>query len=422
MKGAATSAAVKNKSAPASCLQIFFADMQTHGVWPVISQKRGNEFVHLAKPEAAAWVQSAARAFLAHDVTAETRVLLYGRPSRELWAAEWGVLACRGVAVILPAQEFDARELLEMLAESKSRIVVVDSLAVASRIAGAMGNMPDLKRIVCIEGAGAPVLSWQDFLAVGAGRKDELKELLATIKGGDRAMLMYHKNDAGEKSALNYTHGEFLERARTMDRLVAEHTARESSAFEVKYKHKGKWRKAVTYSPLLKVESAYIGNLDVVLAAVPWGHALGHFMGYCIPLLKTGVVQLMENVQAAELPDYKPQVIVGDAQYLEAVREHVTGIVRKSGALKWASFTSMLELGRQKYETTRKLGLLRRVEDAMLRRSISKHVHKLLGGRLRLVIGVDDMARYETKLFFHAFDIGFVELPAALLATPQGAF
>src|ERR1700733_12064673 len=102
-------------SSPSNCLQIFFADMQTHGIWPVLSQMQQEDFRYLGKHEAAEAIRDVTNALNAAGVTPKTHVAFHAEPSIELWACEWGVLANRSVAVIIPCS-FDVKELIETLA------------------------------------------------------------------------------------------------------------------------------------------------------------------------------------------------------------------------------------------------------------------------------------------------------------------
>lgn len=399
---------------PATCLELFFADMQTHGIWPVLCERQGDGFRHLSKPELADCISECARALAATGTTPHSRVAFYASASIELWIAEWATLASRCVAVFIPAG-FSEDEFIETLAESKSRLALVPTLALADRIANLQDTLPDLTHIICFEGSHSsqkPILSWQDFLEMGRTLPDTLKAQIRAIQPNDRAILFHFKNAQGQRQATIYTQAMLYSHAMAIDAQVALQTALDPTAIQVRYKLDGTWRKALSYADDVKANPHYIGNLESVLACVGWTHIAGHLMAYYLPALKGGTIQITGDPHEVHLSEYRPHVIIGEAAYLDAIREQTAGRMRRYSSVVSALFLDLQKLGKRRYESTEAPKLLARVQENLLQALIGRRILKSLGGRVHLVIDVDDAAHYETKLFFHSLGIQFVEVTA----------
>jgi long-subunit acyl-CoA synthetase (AMP-forming) len=310
-------------------------------------------------------------------------VALHAAATPALLIGEWAVLASKGVAVIVP-RSFSPDDLTETLVESKSRLAIVDRLATAYHLAGHTDMLPDLKYIVCFEGtaqAQLPIMSWTDFLDSGRMEPDRSTALLRTISDKDTALLFYYKDQRGARQAMRYTHA-----------LLLEHIARIESM----------------------LGAAAIRNGELVLTATAWEHAVGHIASCYVPAIKQALVQITHAIPDISLFENSPQVVVGDAAFFDGVRQNIVRHVRQSGQVESAMLNKALSLSKSSFESpkgAKNLSPLPRIQRAFLQGTIVSKVQKMLGGRLRLFIGTDDEAHYETQLFFHTFGIELIELP-----------
>jgi len=369
-----------NETSAAHILEFLFSGIRTRGDQPLLAERLGSAFHIMTQRETAARIADFARALSAAAVGPRDRVTLHAAPGPGMLISEWGILALRGVAVIVP-RSFSYDDLVETLRESNSRLAVVDRLETACRLAGASGSLPDLRHIVCLEGeaqAAIPVLSWDDFIESGRREPDRSTAQLRLITGKDTALLFYYKDGAGALQAVRYTHALLMDHARRIDAILG---------------------------------AASIRKQELVLTTTGWEQAVGHITSSYVPVLKETIIQISYGIPDTDLFDHQPDVIVADAAFFDALRRHVIEHVRLSGRIESAMLAKAIALGKERFELRKSFSPVPRIQQAALNATIIKKVQKLLGGKLRLFIGTDNETHYDTQLFFHAFGIELIELP-----------
>lgn len=362
-------------------LQYLLTDMRARAEQPLLCEKQGAIFHTVTLRETASRIADFARALSAASIEQGDRVTLHAAASPSLLIAEWAILAGKGVAVIVP-RSFTPDELIETLAESKSKIVIVERFATAYHLAANASAIPDLKCIVCEEGnahAALPIVSWGDFIDAGRMEPDRSTALLRSITEKDTALMFYYRDTDGQRHAIRYTHG-----------LLLDHVGRIEAMFKDEAIQKG----------------------ELVLNATSWEHAVGHIASCYAPVLKEALVQITHGIPDISLFENTPQVTVGDAAFFDGIRQSILQLIRQSGQVESAMLNKALALSKQNYESQKKgLSPFARLQWAMLQATIVHKVKKLMGGQMRLFIGTDDEAHYETQLFFHTFGVNLIELP-----------
>jgi len=361
-------------------LEHFFSGMRTRANQPLLFERQGAVFMSVTHRETAVRIADFTRALSATTLAPGDRVALYAAASPALLIAEWAVLASRGVAVIVP-RSFSSEDLIETLIESKSRLVIIDRLATGYHLANAAAALPDLQHIICFEGgaeAPLPIWSWGDFIDSGRTQPDRASSLLRAIADKDTALLFYYKGTGGARRATRYTHALLLDHVSRIETMLG---------------------------------AAAIRKDELVLTATAWEHAVGHIASCYVPVLKEALVQITHGIANVTLFENCPHVTVGDATFFDGVRQNIIQWVHQSGRVESSMLKKALALSKQSYESPRSLGLLARIQKAALKATIVNKIQRALGGRLRLFIGTDNEAHYETQLFFHTFGIEFIELP-----------
>ena len=365
-------------------LQQFYADLASNGDQILHIRKNGNTLSRITRRQAASEVSQFIRALYAHGVPPESRVTFQAPSDYPLWIAEWGVLASHCAPVIVP-ENFNIAELLSILAESKSVLVIIDRLATAQAIAEAAVNLPDLKQIICFEGnaqSHLPIVSWDSFFESGTQVADRTGATIRSIIGKSTAILFYYKDEKGNLQATRYTHQLLLKNIQKIDELLG--------------------------------NSATIHKGETVLALTTWGQAIGHMVSYYLPVLKLASVQIASKKSGPGILECRPHVLIGRGMDLEILKQDIVDHVKQQGPGARKELNMALAMGRIKYESG-KLNPWQRLGHTLLRQTIFKEVQEFLGGRLRLFISVDDAVRYETQLFFETFGIELVELPPEVI-------
>ncbi len=369
-----------NTSEPSHFLNHFYAMIKEFGEQPLLYEKRGGIFQYITYKEAATQLNSVARALYANGIMQDDRVAVQAQASPQLWIAEWGILANRAVEVIVP-RSFNMEELKETLLESKSKLLLVDTLAAAKAIANIAESLPDLNHIVCFEGRNeAPlILSWGEFIDSGRRQPDRATALVRSILPKDTAIIFYYRTKDGARQATRYTHGLLFEHAQKIDSILS------------------------------KASGIRQGN--IILASAVWEYAISHIASCYFPLLKKAAIQLTSDSADITHLENSPDIIIGGTAYLDTLRQHVTSHVLQKGKMEYSMFVKAVALGKLKYESPKKLGLLQKAQNATLQAMVVKKIPKLLGENLRLLIGTDDSVAYETHVFFHTLGIELAEIP-----------
>lgn len=366
-------------------LQLFISSVMKSGDAPFVYERHAKMYVSALEKEVAAEVNSFSRALHMIGVSEDARVAFCGlQPSKALLISQFATLSIRAAAVVIPAS-FPAGECVGVLAETRSKVALVETLSMANTLAQARGLLPELTHVICLDGkadTALPILHWKSFADSGKMQPDRTAESLAAIKPTETAMLFYSREEGKAHKATRYSHGQLLEHARTIEKLMG-------VAHAI---HKG----------------------DIVVTSPVWEQPVEHIASCFLPILRDASIQVNEDPVGFACLENHPQVLVAPAAYLEKLRAHIEQNIKESGRLEWSMLQKSLAYGKRKYESADKIGLLRKFFDMALKATVVRKVTNLLGGRLRLIIGVDDAASYETQLFFHTFGVDLVEIPSEM--------
>jgi long-chain acyl-CoA synthetase len=373
------------ESAEPNILQQFYASLAETGEQPLHNRKRGDTLTRVSRRQAASEISFSIRALYAQGVSPETRIAFQAQSSYLFWTAEWAAMACHCVPVVIP-ENFGIEDLISILAESKSMLVFVDTIATAQGLAQATAGLPELKKVICFDSkveknAALPILSWEEFIESGAEIADRSGATIRSINGKSTAILFYDKDGKGALHVTRYTHDNLQKHTKTIDELLG--------------------------------NSATIHKGETVLTLTASGHAIGHIASCYIPVLKQAIIHIATDFDSTAF-ECRPHIIIGSGLDLDSLRQKIIEHVKMQGPGANKELEMALALGKIKYELG-KLNPWQRFAYTLLRQTIFKEVREFLGGRLRLFIGIDDAVRYETQLFFEAFGVELVELPPEIL-------
>lgn len=384
---------------------LFLANVKIAPDKPFIYERHEKMFVSKLSKEISVEVNGMARMLDFLGVTLDSRVAFFGlEPSKAYWITEWAAFTLRATAVIIPSR-FSAEEKVSVLAESRSSVAVVNSINEANLLTEQAAKLPELKHVICLTGkpavqeaqpaqmtryqdlkkdTAAPIHIYYYVQCLEKGRRhpDRTHTTLAALLPTDRAILFfYHDVEAdGHHKVTLYTHAQLLEHARVIERLLG------------------------TRSP--------VHNTDIVLSSLSWNHLVEHISSCLLPVLRDSALQINSDRKDFTCLENRPQVLIADADYVRRLKQYIEEHMKRSGKLEWKLFQKAISYGKRKYEKQDRVGFGRKLSDRMLDAIIVKKVIRMLGGRLRLIIGIDDAASYEVHTFFHTFGVELVEMPA----------
>jgi len=166
------------------------------------------EWTDVTCKEAANQIRSAALGLIAEGVKPGDRVAVFSATRYEWPILDLAVLAAGALTV--PIYETSSAEQVRfVLADSGAVLIFAETDAHADKIEHLEQELPDLRKVLRIDGSGTPAL---DALAE-AGKSVDAKELddrLAGIKSGDPATLIYTSGTTGRPKGCQLTHANLM--------------------------------------------------------------------------------------------------------------------------------------------------------------------------------------------------------------------
>ncbi|HJT91812.1 MAG TPA: AMP-binding protein, partial [Mycobacterium sp.] len=158
--------------------------------------------------QAADQIRSTALGLIAEGVQPGDRVALLSATRYEWPILDFAILAAGAVTV--PIYETSSAEQVKfVLADSGAVLIFAETDAHADKIEHLKGELPDLRKVLRIEGSGTPAL---DELAEAAKSVDpkQLDDRLAALKAADPATLIYTSGTTGRPKGCQLTHANLL--------------------------------------------------------------------------------------------------------------------------------------------------------------------------------------------------------------------
>ena len=335
----------------------------------------------LAWGEFALRVANAASGLRAMGVAPGDRVLLVSESRPEWNIADCALMAIGAVTVPTYTTNTPADH-AHILRDSGARAAIASTPALAARVMEGAVRAHGLDLLVVMDGApavvqpGTRLVAWSDLEAAPG----DLPLLLAEVEEipeGRLACLIYTSGTGGNPKGVMLPHRAMLA---NRDGLA----------------------------------QALLSKLDLdgtrYLSFLPLSHSYEHTVGcFLLPSLGMEVVYSRGAERlSAEFGEFTPAIVTAVPRLFEVLRARIQAQVEKDGGLRRALFERALALGLRRLDGP-PLGLLERVQDAVLDRLVRQKVRARFGGKL--VALVSGGARLDPDLsgFFLALGVPLIQ-------------
>ncbi|MFM2151252.1 MAG: hypothetical protein RLZZ187_3558 [Pseudomonadota bacterium] len=336
------------------------------GAWRQVSWA---EFAHR--------VAAVAAGLRAAGVGPGERVLLVSENRPEFLIADTALMAIGAVTVPTYTTNL-AADHAHILRDSGARVAIVSTAALAKTVAEAAAEAGGLDLLVSMERAAPPglrVMPWAE-LEAAQGDLGLLRAEAEQIPPGRLACLIYTSGTGGAPKGVMLPHRAMLANRAGVAEL-AERLQLDGTCY---------------------------------LSFLPLSHSYEHTVGgFLLPSFGVEVVYSRGADRiAAEFQEIRPAVVTAVPRLFEVLRARILAGVEKEGGLKETLFRQALALGLRKLDGS-PLGLLERLQDAVLDRLVRDKVRARFGGRLLCMVSGGARLDPDLSGFFLALGLPVIQ-------------
>jgi long-chain acyl-CoA synthetase len=361
---------------------MFFAQSRKFGTRPFVWCKRAGAWQALTYAQAGAEVRRVAHGLLALGVTAGDRVALVAENRPEWPIADLAIMSIGAITV--PAFTTNTTtDHRHVLSHSGARGVIVSSRTIAERLLPAAFEAPDLSFVVTMEHLpiaqriAKRIVTWDDMLAAGEGRSDDLDMAIARLGRADTCCFIYTSGTGGTPKGVMLTHGSIL-----CNCTGAYHLLRDLG----------------------------VGH-EVFLSFLPLSHAYEHTVGQFFPMTIAAQIYFAESIErlTENMVEIRPTIMTAVPRLYEAMHQRILRGVAKAKPLQRRLFQLALDLGRRRQDQPGSLGLLDRLRDLFVEFAVRRKLRQRFGGRLKAWVSGGAALNEEIGLFFLALGVPLLQ-------------
>ncbi|MCZ8147652.1 MAG: long-chain fatty acid--CoA ligase [Roseomonas sp.] len=344
---------------------------------PMLRHWHGGGWRSVTWGEFAHRVAAVAAGLRAAGIGPGDRVLLVSENRPEFLIADTGLMAIGAVTVPTYTTNTPADH-AHILRDSGARVAIVSTSALAAQVRQAAALAGGLDLLVTMEPVpadGARVIPWTELEATPADL-GLLRAEAEQIPPGRLACLIYTSGTGGAPKGVMLPHRAML-------------SNREGVA---------------TIAHKLRLEG------ETYLSFLPLSHSYEHTVGgFLLPSMGVEVVYSRGADRiAAEFQEIRPAVVTAVPRLFEVLRARILAGVEKEGGLKEKLFHRALALGLRRMDGP-PLGLLERVQDAVLDRLVRQKVRQRFGGRLQAMVSGGARLDPDLSGFFLALGLPVIQ-------------
>jgi long-chain acyl-CoA synthetase len=382
-----------------SLTQMFFETADRLGDRPFLWAKRDGRFQPTTWRETAEAVGRLSRGLRARGVGRGDRVAIVAENRPEWLIGELAALAAGAVAV--PAYTTNTTDdHIHILNNSGAKAAIVSRQKLADALLPAALRSVACRLVVTIEPlrlsqtvGPVRVVAWQDLLAEGDGRPDDVRAEAAKAKRTDTAVIIHTSGTGGTPRGVMLSHGAIIANCMGAYHLLQEHLV-------------------------------YDG--EVLLSFLPLSHSYEHMAGQFLALSVGAQIYYAESVDhlVANMAEVRPTIMTAVPRLYEVMHARVErAMANTKGFRKWL-FGKALALGRKRYEAPKSLSLGERLLDALCERLVRAKVRARFGGRLKFFVSGGAPLNHDIGLYFTALGVrllqgyGLTEASPVISANP----
>jgi len=344
---------------------------------PMLRHWQGGAWRSVTWGEFAHRVAAVAAGLRAAGIGPGERVLLVSENRPEFLIADTALMAIGAVTVPTYTTNTPADH-AHILRDSGARVAIVSTAALAAQVRQAAAQAGGLDLLVTMEPTQADsgrLIPWTELEATPADL-GLLRAEAEQIPPGRLACLIYTSGTGGAPKGVMLPHRAML-------------ANREGVA---------------TIAHKLRLDG------ETYLSFLPLSHSYEHTVGgFLLPSLGVEVVYSRGADRiAAEFQEIRPAVVTAVPRLFEVLRARILAGVEKEGGLKETLFHRALALGLRRMDGP-PLGLLERVQDAVLDRLVRQKVRQRFGGRVQAMVSGGARLDPDLSGFFLALGLPVIQ-------------
>lgn len=364
---------------------MFFAKAGELGDKPVFWDKRDDRWHPVTWTQASADVSALSRGLRTLGVKPGDRVVLVSENRPEWPIADLAIMSARALTV--PAYTTNTvDDHIHLFTDSSAEVVIVSSARLAERVLPAAEAVASVKIVIALEplsgnAEGLEIIAWDDLLSRGKDAPDDTAAELGNLARTDTSCLIYTSGTGGKPKGVMLSHGAIL-----CNCMGAYHLFNNSGLLDL--------------------------DADVFLSFLPLSHSYEHTAGLYFPLSVGAEIHYAESVDrlAANMAEINPTIMTAVPRLYESMHQRIISGVNRKGGLSAKLFHKAVALGIKRYEQkSGGLGLVERLQDAVLERLVRTKVSDRFGGRLKAFVSGGAPLNYDIGVFFVALGVRLLQ-------------
>jgi long-chain acyl-CoA synthetase len=355
---------------------MFFNQAERFGDRPFLWSKQEGAWQSRSWTQIADEVSALAKGLIALGVQPGDRIGLVSENRPEWLIADVAIMAVGAIAV--PAYITNSTDDHHYLwCDSGARGIIISTRELAENALPAGQKCPDTEFAICIETPdgipeqGLRVLTWEDCVAGGADRDDDIRDLASKPERGDTCCLIYTSGTGGRPKGVMLSHGAILCNAMGAEDVISRLPGYQSPG-------------------------------EVFLSFLPLSHSYEHMAGQFFPISIGAEIYYAESLEklVGNIAEVRPTIMTAVPRLYEMIHGRILRGLESQSSLKRKLFGKAVALGRKKYEHPGSLSLGERLLDGLLDRLVRAKVSKRFGGRLKAFVSGGAPLNYDVGIFF----------------------
>ncbi len=359
---------------------MFFEQADRLGDKPFLWAKRDRHYRSVSWAAAAGEVRRLALGLAALGIGPGDRVALVAENRPEWLVADLAIMSAGAITV--PAYVTNTVEdHRHVFATSGARAVIVSKTALSGRVLAAANQVDSMHTVVAIEPAAGQagavdLLSWDEVMARGSERPDDISERVARLLPDDVACLMFTSGTGGVPKGVMTTHRNILANCRGAYRLL---------------------------------ELLGLGD-EVFLSFLPMSHSYEHTAGMMFPISIGAQIYFAESAEtlSVNLLEARPTLMTAVPRLYETLHRRILLGVDRKGRMARKMFDKAVAIGRKRASSSSPNfgpSLGDRLIDPALDRLVRAGLRRRFGGRLKAMVSGGAPLNPEIGSFFVALGV-----------------